>query len=68
MDKEFQLATLYLSDCQRLIAAFRAQRWDVVKWGAAINVGLAAASLSYANSFWLVFSEALYPSAGEDAG
>jgi hypothetical protein len=52
MDKEFQLATLYLSDCQRLIAAFRAQRWDVVKRGAAINVGLAAASLSYTNSFW----------------
>ena len=47
MEKHFQIATLYLTDCQRLIAAYKALRWDVVKWAVAINVGLAAASLSY---------------------
>ena len=40
-DKEFQVIVSALDDCRRLIAAGKVQRWDVVKWGPAINIGLA---------------------------
>jgi hypothetical protein len=40
-DKEFQVLCATLEDQRRLIAAGKAQRWDVVKWGVSINLGLA---------------------------
>jgi len=42
---EEELKVIYsaLDDCRRLIAAGKVQRWDVVKWGVAVNVGLATA-------------------------
>jgi hypothetical protein len=43
-DQEFQIACLYLQDCQRLIAAGKLQRWDVVKWTLTVNFALATAS------------------------
>src|SRR5260221_2580513 len=43
-DKEFQVITAALDDCRRLIAAGKVQRWDVVKWGVAVNVALATAT------------------------
>ena len=41
-DREFQVIVSALDDCRRLIAAGKVQRWDVVKWGVTVNVGLAA--------------------------
>jgi hypothetical protein len=43
---EEELKVIYsaLDDCRRLIAAGKVQRWDVVKWGVAVNVGLATAA------------------------
>lgn len=43
--QEFQLACLFLQDSQRLIAAGKIQRWEIVKWAVALNIGLAAVSL-----------------------
>ena len=43
-DKEFQVITAALDDCRKLIAAGKVQRWEVVKWGVAVNVGLATAA------------------------
>jgi hypothetical protein len=40
-DKEFQVVCATLEDQRRLIAAGKAQRWDVVKWGVSINLALA---------------------------
>lgn len=43
-DKEFQLASAALENCRRYIAAHKAQRWDVFKWGVSINLALAVAA------------------------
>jgi hypothetical protein len=43
-DKELQVIFSALDDCRRVIAAGKVQRWDVVKWGVAVNVGLATAT------------------------
>ena len=43
-DREFQVIVSALDDCRRLIAAGKVQRWDVVKWGVAVNVALATAT------------------------
>jgi hypothetical protein len=43
-DKELQVIFSALDDCRRLIAAGKVQRWDVIKWGVAVNVGLATAA------------------------
>jgi hypothetical protein len=43
-DKELQVVFSALDDCRRLIVAGKVQRWDVVKWGVAVNVGLATAA------------------------
>jgi hypothetical protein len=45
-DQDFAIASLLLQDQQRLIAAGKVQRWDVVKWTIAINLALATASVS----------------------
>jgi hypothetical protein len=45
-DQDFQIASLLLQDQQRLIAAGKVQRWDVVKWTIAVNLALATASVS----------------------
>jgi hypothetical protein len=45
-DQDFQIASLLLQDQQKLIAAGKVQRWDVVKWTTAFNLALAAASAS----------------------
>ena len=44
---DFQFACVLLADRQRLIAAGKLQRWDVVKWTMTINVALAAAALGF---------------------
>src|SRR5262245_45350651 len=49
-EREFQFASSCLDDHRKLIAAGKAQRWDVVKWAVALNVGLATASLTLVNS------------------
>jgi hypothetical protein len=43
-DREFSVVCSALDDCRRLIAAGKVQRWDVVKWGTAVNLGLATVS------------------------
>jgi len=45
-DREFQIAIGVLEDCRRGIAAGKAQRWDVVKWGIGVNLALATASFA----------------------
>lgn len=45
-DKEFAAACLLLQDQQRLVAAGKLQRWDVVKWTVGANLALATASAS----------------------
>ena len=45
-DQDFAIASLLLQDQQRLIAAGKVQRWDVVKWTIAVNLALATASVS----------------------
>jgi hypothetical protein len=40
-DREFQVITSAMDDCRRQIAAGKVQRWDVVKWGVAVNTALA---------------------------
>jgi len=44
-DRDFAFASLLLQDQQRLIAAGKVQRWDVVKWTIAVNLALATASV-----------------------
>lgn len=43
-DKAFQVIASAHDDCRRQIAAGKVQRWEVVKWGVAVNVGLATAA------------------------
>jgi hypothetical protein len=33
-----------LENCRRYIAAYKTQRWDVVKWGVSVNLALAVAA------------------------
>src|SRR5580693_7179020 len=58
--EDFQIACLYLQDCQRLIAAGKVQRWDVVKWAVVTNLALATASVGlrpmHAGSLFFIFS------------
>jgi hypothetical protein len=49
-EQEFQFASGSLDDHRKLIAVGKAQRWDVMKWAVALNVGLATASLTLVNS------------------
>jgi len=42
-NEELKVIYSALDDCRRLIAAGKVQRWDVVKWGVAVNVALATA-------------------------
>jgi hypothetical protein len=44
-DRDFAIASLLFQDQQRLIAAGKVQRWDVVKWTIAVNLALATASV-----------------------
>src|SRR5262245_37300162 len=48
-DREFQFASGSLDDHRKLIAAGKAQRWDVMKWAVAVNIGLATASVTLVN-------------------
>jgi hypothetical protein len=45
-DEEFKFANSYLDDIRKLIAAGKAQRWDVTKWIVGLNAGLATASVA----------------------
>jgi hypothetical protein len=44
-DREFQVITSAMDDCRRQIAAGKVQRWDVVKWGVAVNTALATVAV-----------------------
>jgi hypothetical protein len=44
--EKFQLSCLFLQDKQRLIAAGKIQRWEVLKWAVTANIGLATISLA----------------------
>jgi hypothetical protein len=48
-DHEFHVSCAILEDCRKLIAAGKAQRWDVIKWAVTVNVGLATASIALSN-------------------
>jgi hypothetical protein len=58
--EELDIASLYLEDSLRLIAAGKVQRWDVVKWTVTANFALAAASIALrpasAGGLFFVFS------------
>jgi hypothetical protein len=41
--QRFDFIKSTLEDARRLIATAKAQRWDVLKWAVALNVGLAGA-------------------------
>ena len=43
-EKQMGLAIGILEDCRRQIAAYKGQRWDVVKWGVTVNLALAVAA------------------------
>ena len=61
-DQNFQIAaaSLLLQDQQRLIAAGKVQRWDVVKWTTAVNLALATASVSIGTGGGLFFLSAVF--------
>jgi hypothetical protein len=44
---DFHFACTMFDNRQRLIAAGKLQRWDVVKWTITINVALAAAAIAF---------------------
>ncbi len=50
--QEFQIASAALADHQRLIAAGKTQRWDVVKWAVTINLALVAAAIASQYNFF----------------
>ena len=60
-ENDFRFACTMLDNRQRLIAAGKLQRWDVVKWTVTVNVALAAASIGFTKNstiagkefFWL---------------
>jgi hypothetical protein len=45
-NEEFQIACQALNDCRSVIAAGKTQRWDVVKWSVAVNLGLTTAFIT----------------------
>jgi hypothetical protein len=45
-DREFHVACAILGDNQKLIAAGKSQRWEIVKWAVTVNVALATASIA----------------------
>ena len=53
--EEFQLAVLTLQDHQRLIAAGKVQRWEVLKWAVSVNLALAAAGVATSAPRWALF-------------
>ena len=55
-DRDFQFACTSLGDRQRLIAASKLQRWDVVKWTVTVNVALAAAAIAAGGDYNLHLS------------
>src|SRR5260370_32407457 len=50
--QEFQIAYADLADHQRLIAAGKTQRWDVVKWAVTVNLALVAAAIASQYNFF----------------
>jgi hypothetical protein len=54
---EFEFASAVLDDCRKLIAAGKAQRWDVVKWTVTVNIAVATASIALKDPKigWLLF-------------
>jgi hypothetical protein len=54
-DQDFAITSLLLQDQQRLIAAGKVQRWDVVKWTTAVNLALATASVGIGTGGGLFF-------------
>jgi hypothetical protein len=44
--EDFKIACVSLEDCNRLIAAGKIQRWDVVKWVVTTNLALATVSVA----------------------
>jgi hypothetical protein len=58
--EDFKVACLYLTDSQRLIAAGKVQRWEVLKWTVTTNLALATASIllrsTHAGGLFILFS------------
>ena len=44
--EDFKIACLYLEGSQRVVAAGKVQRWEVVKWAVTANFALATASVA----------------------
>src|SRR5713101_2631611 len=59
-DKDFQIACSALDDWRRVIAAGKIQRWEVLKWGVALNLALTTLSISIkVSGWWLIVVTAL---------
>jgi hypothetical protein len=55
-----QLAYFYAQDSQRLIAAGKMQRWEVLKWAVTVNLALATAGAVSRSSGWTLFGFFLF--------
>ena len=45
-DNEFKVAFVIIEDANRVVAGGKAHRWDVLKWGVAINLAVPAAMIA----------------------
>jgi hypothetical protein len=53
--ESLQLALIYLQDTQRIIAAGKVQRWEVLKWAVTVNLAFAAAGAATKIGAWPLF-------------
>jgi hypothetical protein len=64
-DKEFKVAAEIIDDCRKYLAAGKVQRWDVMKWGVSVNLGLATASAAMSGTgFYFLLLNCLISFAG----
>jgi len=54
------LAFNYIQDSQRLIAAGKVQRWEVLKWAVTVNFALATAAVATKIGGWAPFGFVLF--------
>jgi|SRR5689334_4135222 len=55
-----ELAFIYLQDSQRLIAAGKVQRWEVLKWAVTVNLALATVAITTKIGGWPLFGLFLF--------